>query len=425
MALGKRHLLWRSGALALAALCAAVPALAGEPLAAGDGSAADNDRLLPGQYPAEPVANWSAEPYDPFFDVDWSVGLRGTYTKATDGERFDVRLAPSVSLEHIGTRSALSLGGSAEVTRPQDGQIDVTGLRLNGSAGYALDSDTRIIGNANFALSQDLPGTPGLGANISEAPQTISGGVDLGMTRQFGRFNVGVTGGVARTAYGPTTYGDGSKVDNWERNAWMFDAGLRVGYQVTPIFEVFGQAGLGRDIFDEPQLALTPKRDATDATLRAGVSGRWNDVLEASVSTGVGLRRFDAAGLDEVVTQLYDASVTYRPDETLRLTAGLTTGVTPSGPLSGGTTRVSYAATAELGYTVNSWLALRASADWRTASFIGSSDTETGYGFGLGADYLVNRQTTVTADYGYAQSDTTAEGVQDAHRVAVGVTISR
>jgi len=27
------------------------------------------------------------EPYDPFFDVDWSVALRGSYTKATSGER--------------------------------------------------------------------------------------------------------------------------------------------------------------------------------------------------------------------------------------------------------------------------------------------------------------------------------------------------
>ncbi|WP_052726544.1 outer membrane beta-barrel protein [Devosia epidermidihirudinis] len=423
MALCKRHILWRSGAIALAALCAAAPALADSQLVAGDGSAVDNDRLLPGQYPASPVADWSAEPYDPFFDIDWSIGLRGTYTKAKEDERFDIRLTPSVSLEHIGSRSAVSLAGSVEVTRPQDGKIDITGLRLNGSAGYALDSDTRIISNANFSLSRELPGTPGLGSNIAEAPQTIKGGVDVGITRQFGRFNVGVTGGVARSAYGPTTYVGGTSVDNWERNAWMFDAGLRVGYQVTPIFEVFGQAGLGRDIFDEPQ--LTAKRDATDAALRAGVTGRWNDVLEATVSTGVGLRRFDAAGLDEVVTQLYDASVTYRPDETLRLTAGLSTGVTPSGPLDGGTTRVSYAANAELGYTVNSWLALRASADWRTASFVGSSDTETGYGFGLGADYRINRHTAVTADYGYSQSDTTADGIEDAHRVAVGVTIKR
>ena len=70
------------------------------------------------------------EPYDPFFDVDWSVALRGSYTKATGGEHFDVLLVPTVSLDHLGTRSAINITGSAEIVRPMEGQIDVSALRL-------------------------------------------------------------------------------------------------------------------------------------------------------------------------------------------------------------------------------------------------------------------------------------------------------
>ena len=148
-------------------------------------------------------------------------------------------------------------------------------------------------------------------------------------------------------------------------------------------------------------------------------------MLEATASAGVGLRRFDAASPGEVVTQLYDAQITFTPDPTWRMTAGFATTVAPPGPNAGGTARVDYTANAEVAYTVNSWLALRALADWNATRFAGNADTETGYGLGAGADYKVNAHTAVSADYGYDHSESTANGVQQAHRVTVGITLSR
>jgi hypothetical protein len=424
-----RQTIGRGGATALCVLILAVPALAASDHWSGDGSGADNERLLPDIYPSDPILSDGeglAEAYDPFFDVDWSVALRGTYSKATEGERFDVRLVPSLGFEHIGNRSAINLDGSAElIRRNEDGNVDIGALRLGLQTGYDLDSVTRLTGNANLSLTQPVPGTPGLANDIAVPARTISGGADVGVTRQFGRFNIGVTGGAQRNVYGATTRTDGSVTDNSEENYWALDSGLRVGYQMTPIFEVFGQAGLGRDIFDLPSSALGIRADATDATLKGGVTGRWNGILEATASAGVGLRRFDTAGLSEVVTQLYDAQIRFTPDPTWRMTAGFATTVAPPGPNAGGTTRVDYAANAELAYTVNSWLGLRALADWHAARFEGSANTETGYGLGAGADYKVNAHTALSADYGYDHADSTANGVQQAHRVTVGITLSR
>ena len=58
-------------------------------------------------------------------------------------------------------------------------------------------------------------------------------------------------------------------------------------------------------------------------------------------------------------------------------------------------------------------------------SFAGSVEQEKGHGWGLGADYKVNAHTALSADYGYDHAESTANGVQDAHRVTVGVTLSR
>ena len=406
-----------------------MPALAASDHSTGDGSDPDNERLLPDVYPADPVLSsgeWLREPYDPFFDVDWSVALRGSYTKSNSGERFDILLVPSASLEHIGTRSAVNIDASAEIVRAGDGgAIDIGALRLGLQSGYDLDSVTRITANGNLSLTRAIPGTPGLSSTVAIAHQTTSGGFDAGITRQFGKFNIGVTGAAQRNVYGPTTLTSGVVVDNSEQNYWALDSGLRVGFQATPIFEVFGQAGLGRDIFDHPSTALGVHPNASDATLEGGVTGRWNDILEVTASAGVGLRRFDAAGLGDVVTQLYDAQVTFTPDPTWRMTAGFATTVAPPGPDAGGTTRVDYAANAEVAYTVNSWLALRALADWYSARYAGSPNSETGYGFGAGADYKVNAHTSVSAEYGYDHSESTTNGVQDAHRVTVGLTVSR
>lgn len=422
----KRQLIWRAGVLGT--LCLVMPVMAQSDLRTWDGSGTDNDRLVPGIYPADPVltnGDWLREPDNPFFDVDWSVALRGSYIKGSRGERFDVLMVPSVALDHTGARSTVKATGDAEIVRPNQDKIDVSALRLSGAVDYALDNNTELTGGGRFSVTRAVAGMPGVASNVAIAPQTISGGGNLGVTRQFGKFNIGVTGAAERNVYGTTTLTNGGVNDNSEQNAWALDAGLRVGFQITPIFEVFGKAGVGRDLFDLPSTALGFKPDATTATLEGGVTGRWHGILEATASTGVVLRRFDEASLGEVRTQIYDAQLSFTPNPTLRVTGGISTTVAPPGPTGSGSTRIGYGANAAVAYTVNSWLALRALADWSQASFVGSGGTESGYGLGVGSDYKVNAHTAVTADYNFDQSESSASGVQDAHQMTLGITLAR
>ncbi|HUH77803.1 MAG TPA: outer membrane beta-barrel protein [Devosia sp.] len=417
---------WVCTASAMCALCLVAPAQGASDHRSGDGTSADNERLLPGQYPASPMAlDAPGEDETPFFDLDWSLGLRGSFTRGSNGERFDVRLVPHVELDHQGRRASINITGDADLVRADQDNPELTGLRLGLRGAYALDSLTAVTTNANVELNQPLAGALGAAPGVAREAQHLSGGLELGVRREFGRFNVTLTGGAERHSYGPSTRRDGTTQDNRERDYWALDSALRVGFQATPIFEVFGQAGLGRDVFDHPSSVLLVTPDATDLSLRGGVTGRWNTTLEATASTGIALRKFDAAGLEEVVSQLYDASVTFTPDADWRLRAGLGTTLSPAGPDARGTTQLRYAATAEVNYLVNSWLALRADADWYRTVQIGSAETGSGYGWGMGADYRLNAHTALNADYGYDRAETSTSGVEDAHRVSVGVTLSR
>lgn len=392
-----------------------------------DETAYDDERLTPGIYPAAPVPEDFAvpsEPGHPPVELDWSIGLKGSYTSSSDGNGFVTTLNPGFTATHQGVRTDLVLDGSATLARGNDGNLGATDLALELKASTMLDANTTLSGNARLGLSQDLPATPGLSPLITTPPQVLTGALGGGMDRRFGQFNLGLKGALERTIYGPTTRTDTGVTDNSDQNVWQGDATLRLGLQATPIFEVFGEASLGRDWFDHAG-AGGSKPDATSRALRAGISGNWNGIFSASASMGVGQHDFDAAGLGDITTRLYDASITYSPDSTLNLTASLSTTVTPTGSDSSGTARVAHTALANVDYTVNSWLRLRASADWGRSLLEGSGETERSHGLGAGADYKVNARTAVSADYGYAHRDNSATGPFDSHTVSLGVTLKR
>lgn len=411
--------------LVLASVALGGPVLA-EPLI-DDEIALSNDRLTPGLYPAAPMPEGfevPAEPGHPPFEIDWSIGLKGSYIGATDDNIFVTTVTPAFSATHQGVRSDLKIDGSASLAKANDGSMGVTAFDLDLGAETLLDRDTKLTGLASLGFAQDLPATPGLNPLVTGPAAVVTGSLGGGAGRRFGQFNFGLNGTLARTIYGTTTRSDTGVTDNSSQNVWEGDATLRLGLQASPIIEVFGEASLGRDWFDQAS-APGIRPDATSHALRAGIAGKWNSVWEASASLGVGQHDFDAAALGDITTRLYDASLTYTPNSTLNLTAALSTKVTPTGADTVGTARVAHVASADLGYTVNSWLRLRASGDWGYSWLEGTAETETSYGLGAGADYKLNSHTAVSADYGFAQRDNSVSGVFGSHTVSLGLNVKR
>ncbi len=411
--------------LMLASAALAGPAMA-QPLGP-DELKLDSERLTPGLYPAAPTQDSFTRPNEPAhppIELDWSIGLKGSYTDATDGKSFVTTLNPQFTATHQGVRTDLVLNGSAELARAGDGSLGVTALGLDLEAKTLLDRDTILTGTARMDLTQDLPATPGLDPQVTTPPQVLTGALGGAVDRRFGQFNLGLKGALERTMNGPTGRTDTGMTDNADQNVWQGDATLRLGLQATPIFEVFGEASLGRDWFDQAG-AGGIRSDATSRTLRTGIAGSWNGVLSASASVGLGQHDFDDAGLTDITTRLYDASLTFTPDPTLKLGASLTTSVTPTGPDSNGTARVAHIVAANADYTVNSWLRLRASADWTQSWLEGSGESERRHGLGAGADYRINSRTALSADYGYAYRDNSVTGTFQSHTVSLGVTLRR
>jgi hypothetical protein len=404
-------------------LVSLLPATAGDFHASGDGSGTNNPDLINGggcencTYAVPPQ-----EPAAPFFEADWSLSLRGAYVIDDDGAHFEALAVPRVTLRHDTMRGGYSLEAEAELVKSSLEEHRLSALRLRLEGEHALDAVTGLSGELELELTQESAGTPG---GTAAEPVVMSGTAGVAAERRFGRFAVGVRGAAGRTVYGPTRLSDGSEEDNSAQNNWTVEGGLRLGYEVTPLLTAFIDGSVGYQRYDEPSPTYMVTLDAADYELRAGLAANWHEILEAEASVGVGLRRFAEPALGEVTTTLYDASLTYRPDETVTLTAALSTNVGAPAPESGGTARVEYEATGSASYQVNPWLRLRASAGWEHAQLVGIAGSESGYSLGSGLDYQLNEHTLLTADYDFSHEQTDTTEGEDEHRVTLGVTLSR
>lgn len=416
---------WLAG-LALALCAGAQSAMAASDHRTGDGSDTDNPALRP-TYQPQYEAGWThpSEPYAPSVNIDWSVGLRGAYTSDKQGGRYELQLLPSISASHDGGRWTWNGSASATLVRQQDGQARIAALRLSTGGDYALDPATTLTGNAALSITQASSTAFGTASNVLTQPIVVSGALDGAVSRDLGRITLTLRGSLDRAITGPTTLTDLTQADNASQNSWSYGAGLRVGYEMTPIWTLFADAGAERQVYDRPSQTLLVPLDGTTYTLKTGVTGQWDNVLTLEGSVGVALKRFDAASLSNVQATLFDGRIVFRPDPTWTLTGTVSSSIDAPGSSSPGSARINYAAIGEVAYQVNRWLSLRGSVGWRQATTVGTTTVETGTDLTLGADYRLNAHTALTADYTFSRNQATPNPAEDSHVIGLGIRLSR
>lgn len=415
----------RPATLGAAALAALLPM-------AGRAAAADWMDAGPTLLSPTPVADagYLGGPPDehmlPFYDVDWSLGVKGQYIHdSQSGDRLKALVEPSVDFSHTGNILTFHGGANAQLSKTGNGDLNIDQSRLSAGSVLAFDPESKLTSNASLSLTQEDPHSPDVASNVAKTPIEFSGSVDSTFSKRIGPLDVTPSVAVGRDIFGPTTLTDGTEQDNTSLDNTHLDVGLRLGYRLSPIVEPFIEGHILRTVYDVPSPSLGTKLDNNLYTLMSGVSLAWDETLVASVSSGVGLAHFDDGTLGDVRATLYDASLTFKPDRTLTLTGNFTTSIGSPGPSGSGSAKIAYDATAAATYTVNDWLDWRASAGWSQASFADSSATSSGYTFGAGADYMVSRHMKISADYTFEHAENPPNAPQNIHTVTVGMTFQK
>lgn len=416
-----------SGAVVLvAALC--VPVSAAGPNAQGDGSGYSNPDL--GDDPTVVctacVAGAPAENDTPLFDLDWSLGLRGSVTESSGTTRYKVLALPSLSLKQQTVRGGYDLSVGGELSKTADGEARVDALDAEVGGTLELDTVTTLAGRGTLSISQDDPrsGTD-YASNVASAPIVVTGTGEVSVTRDLGFFDLELRGKAARTGYGETVYDDATTTDNSFQNTTRYGVGGRLGVKVTPGLTAFVDADATADQYDAASPSLGVKLDGTTYQARAGLNFKLLETLELEGSAGFAYRDFKDAGVEDFTAAIYGAKVVFVPDETVSLTGELTTTVSAPGTTASASGKVEYAATGSAAVQVNPWLRLRAKAGWSYSETLGADSTEQTASAGAGADYLLSAMTDLTADYTYTRSLTGTGTETDEHVLALGVTFHR
>jgi hypothetical protein len=400
-------------------------ALADPLLLGGDGSATNNP-ALGSCYNVCAVPVEDGAPFEgngPYWQVDASIGLRGSYSVGTGGNSTEGSLLPSVTLTHEGRGWLVEANGAAEFSIDETGALGTPTGSAGISADYALDSLTVLSGDAAVALSQERPGGPGVDPDIAVAPLELSASAEAAIARQFGRFTVTGSASAARDARGDTVLVDSSVVDNSAENSTTLGGGLRLAYELTPILSVFTEVGAGYEAFDAASPTLMTKLDGWTYSGAIGVSGDWRGVWRAEASIGLGLRDFNDPMLTDATTALYSASLTYTPNGVVEVTASFDTELTTP-DVDTSAAAVEYSAGLDASYRVTRLVTLRAGAEGTFSTLSGLPDTELSLSAGAGVDYRINDHLAVSADYLYARNQANSDPVEDEHTLSVGVTLN-
>lgn len=423
---GLSHPITVATALVAALFC--VGTASAQPLRiAGDGSGSNNPDLLlaPSTNCQHCLATAPHEWDAPPFTLDWSLGLRGSYVQSNGVGSFEALAVPSVSLRHDLLRGSYGFDATAELSRDSDADFRVNSLRIGAAGEFAVSQPLTLSGSAAFELTQPGADTSGYPSDTASASQEMTGTLSGSAAYDFGPVTatLGLSG--ARSVYGPTTLVDNSTIDNSANDNWRAGTDLRLGYKVTPLLTAFVEGGAAVQLYDIASPDYGLRLDAIDYAVKAGLAAEWGEVLSAEASVGLGLRQFSQVPVEDIVSTLYDATITFRPDETLTLRGGLATSIDAPGPNASAAAKVDYAATASAEYQLNPWLRLRASAGTSYALYSDSSETETGYELGAGADYLLNETMSLAGDYAYSLTSPSSGSADEDHRVTLGVTLRR
>jgi len=394
----------------------------------GDGSMTDNRDLLRGSYECGYGCDAGpppSEPFNPPFLIDWSVALRGAYVQEGTTSRWEVSIIPALGLHHEGLRSTFDLDAEAEIIKPQDTVARIGALRLSAAGEYALDEVTNFATDGDLTLTQAAPSDPSNPAGTAIAPRVLDADFAATLTRDIGIAYVGLRGSVGRSDYGDTTLNSGVLIDNSFSSNTRYGGGLRVSHRLTPIVAAFADGSVEYRIYDAPSPTLLVPLDSTDYVGKIGLQAAIGDIVEAEASVGVALRRFANTGLADVQAALYDASITFRPDETLELTGTVGTEIGAPGPSGTGTASIERVATGEARYKVNTWWSVWAAAGWSRKTAVAAVTEETSYNVGAGSEYRLNSHVSFTADYTFTRREVTAVAPVNTHKVTAGVKVSR
>lgn len=159
------------------------------------------------------------------------------------------------------------------------GRVD-TMLRLD--LGHDLGATARL----GYEAAPESASSPGAVAGSVSQPlrQTFDG--SLGLKKEAGKAQFGITGAVRHDAYGDAELSSGGTISQKDRDSTLYTATLRGGYEISPALTPFLEVEAGRRLYGQRVDNSGFERSATRFGARAGAELDLGEKLSGEFSAG-------------------------------------------------------------------------------------------------------------------------------------------
>jgi hypothetical protein len=280
--------------------------------------------LLPAQTPEFPGIAWGS------FLVYPDVSLAATYDDNIYAERTAITedviytLSSSIEFKSRWQQHALNFDLGADFDRYRNnGAEDVNDLWLGFDGRYDLGARTNVFGGARHSRDHEDRSVPGALNPTAQAEPTRydHGEAHLGLAHASGAFRLRTGGTWDQYDYKDGVSGLGVAIDNDYRDHELSSLGVRLGYVLSPVYEVFGQLATDTREYDRQIPTQTFNRDSDGIRAAAGVKFNLQPQrLAGEAFAGVMRQNYDHSGFSDLSKPYFGALAVWKPTSTLTAT---------------------------------------------------------------------------------------------------------
>ncbi|MFN3868718.1 MAG: outer membrane beta-barrel protein, partial [Hyphomicrobiaceae bacterium] len=335
--------------------------------------------------------------------------FRSDLNKVSD-IRFET--TPSVKLQSSLPRHVLDLSLAGKiVSHLENTDQDYANVRAKLDGALHFDHAHTLSASVLSALEHEELGEISTPLTAAQPIAVAHHKASVGLTRDVGRLYGTLMATAERWDFSDVRSRGGAMIEQDTRDTNQFSTALRLGYRISPGFDVVAKLRMliddnrGNDLID---------RDATGYEAMAGLAFETSPLLRWRLLGGYGYRNFDSAALDDVSTAIVEGQVQWLPTQSMTFT-GLASRQIISADATEDSGRIETVVSGRIDYEIWHNTVLNLGLEFKDAEFVGVDRNDRSLAGRFGVEYFMNKNWLFTAGYEYAVREST-EPSFDMHR---------
>ena len=333
-----------------------------------------------------------------------------------------VRLAPSLRLQSDWNRHSLNVNASSEHVFYKKAS-DVDSNTINVSAALQLDirRNTKLLTTANYQLSQTSSASSEVPGNAigNRSDQEVS--LTSAFSHRINRAIATVTGGISAFFYDDLKLVGGGKEDNSDREYIEPSARFRLGYEVSPAFIPFAEAGYTPRFHKKTRDRNGSKRNSQGLVASTGFGFNLTPIWDGEIALVFEHRNFEDRQLGNLNAIGVNATLNWRPSQLTTATLVSTTSVDES--TTAGVSGVrNYDLSLAISHRLRENLTGNLNFGFNYDDFVGSQSDDMNFTAQVGFTYSILRELEWVANYQFSYFKSgTPDGDYRENRFTTGV----